>query len=401
MHRLLLALTLLLAPLAHSAEPFTVSTLSKAQAHAASDGKLVVVYLFHDQSPDCAFMDKDTWNHPEVRGWIAKNGVAARVDAQSGHGAMLKSRYQVDGTPSVLAFQGDDLVKRHTGLLDATSLVSWLDAARNGSSTEPMSAASAESTAPAVNLDLDKLTVRALSAGNPEDRAKALLETWTLTVGTPQQEMRREPLITALGPVVKESFGASERVTVVRNASWSRWKKHGILADLIDWIALNSLLEEEPATLRWLDERKPPDCHPAAQAALKHLHNPLLDMLIRRERWATLGACVEDAEELVGLYQADWQNTLDSGQLLTDRNIQAHRTRLSGLSAGLLAAGRDRDARRVARALLTHDERAGPAIVETALTAEQPRGWHRRMLDPRKQDEKDLSITLNKAIKLR
>lgn len=398
MTRLLLALILATSSPALADTPFTASTLSRAQSSAQAEDRLVVVFLFNNSNADCSFMERDTWNHPDVRGWIERFGVAARVDTQSGHGASLKSRFQVSGTPTVLAFRGESLVARHTGLMSAAALVAWLDGARSG---QGGTSTSEESSSESHDLDFDQITVAALSAGTPEERALALLETWSLTVGGPQQEARRAPLATALVPLIKESFNANERVAIVRNAAWSRWKKHELLPDLIDWIWLNHLLEEEPATLRWLDEVPPPDCRSAGTAALTHGDNPLLDLLIRRDRWGQIGACLPDPDQVVKAYQSRWRSKLESGRLMTDQDLKAHRTRLAGLAAGLSASGDDRAARRIVRAILEEDEKAAEVIVRVAIDAQVPRGWHRRLLDPRKKSEEALSIELNKAIKTR
>lgn len=404
--RLLLLTALLASTPALAGDVFTESTLSRAQSSAEPDDKLVLVYLYVADNDECVFMEREAWQHPDVRSWVNDHAVATRVEAFSFHGAALRSRYHVDGTPAVLAFDGERLLGQHVGSLSADQLLAWVKGARSPGGTSvaasPEGAAAAPSQGKTSDTDVEDAVRRAMALDDPESAASTLLDAWRQTAGTTQQEARRPMLTEALKPLVRKSFAANRKVTGGRDTAWKRWERDQRIADLIDWIALNVVLEEDAATARWLEQATQDGCHAKVDALFAHPQDPVLDLLIRQRKWRTIGACLADPIATLTTRHEHYRKTkitITGSQ--SQRDLDQHRERQAALAAGLLAAGHNRSGKRAARHQLELDSGSGPTIVQVALTAEQPRRWHRKMLNVGDRDQVDLAIDLAKALSAR
>lgn len=393
-----LATVLATSPVA-AADVFTAPTLSQARKAAQGDERLVVVYLYANDDADSSFMEREAWNHPDVRQWVDSHGVAARVDAFSGHGATLRGTYQIETLPAVLAFRGDDLARKHQGALDGRQLYAWLEVVRVGD--VEMADLILDSAPPSTELngvDIEGRLMKAFDAKTPAAAAAELLSVWTETIGTDQQEERRQPIAEALKDRVANDVTARERTYAARDASWSRYQKREKVADLVDWLVLNSVLREDHVTMDWLGEARKTD-GPRLAAVLSHPQDPLLPMLAESRAWSTVGNIIANPIALIDARQATYQATkitITGAESSADRN--AHHRAWGVLVTGLLAANREREARATAEHAISIDRKAAPAIVDVCIEAGQPRRWQRGMLDPTRKDQVDLAMRLNRAL---
>jgi hypothetical protein len=400
---LLAALTLSLASPSVADDVFSASTLSRAQDEAGRDGRLVIVYLYSDRNDDCAFMDREAWTHPDVKRWVGANAIAARVDVFSMHGAALKSRYQLDGAPTVLAFHGETLLRQHRGPIDGAALLTWMQVAHSGDAgiaDALHSSSDAGGKGGASVIDLDSALLDAMAVKDNDAAAGALLEAWTLTAGGPQQDQRRRRIVEALLPLTQRSFQAAQRVQTARNQAWGRWERQRRLPDLVDWVALNTLLEEDAATLRWAKAVPDADCASTIAPLLAHPDDPLLPLLLRQRALDVVGRCVAAPLDLLDVRHRTYRQTrvtITGSEKQAD--LDGHRAGLASISAGLLVVGRNREGKLAARHALELDPKAGPTIVRTALDFKEPRRWHRSMLDMADRGQLDLAIDLARALK--
>jgi hypothetical protein len=400
---LLLVSVLAFAAPASASEVFTVPTLSQARQAAGGEStdKLIVVWLTKTGDADSDFMAREAWAMTEVKAWVQAYAVAAKVDAYSGHGANLRSTYRIERVPATLVFRGETLVRRQDGAMDGDKLLTWLEVARTGE-VATADALLTETAAPASDrraVDVEARLQGALDAPNPEAAASLMLAVWNETAGTPQQDERRPRITEALRPYLI-SADAAERVRRERDAAWARHKKGKQLADLLDWMALNAVLEEDAATVRWLDEvAGDPKGRERIAEILLHPQDPLLHLMTRKALWAQLGGAIRDPLRVVQVRRATYKATkisITGAESSADKDI--HLRELGAIVAGLLAAQRDKEAREVADLIASLDKLAGPRLVEVCLDARQPRRWLRAYLDPSQSSQVELALRLTQAI---
>jgi len=381
---------------------FTVRTLSQART-AAGQERLVLVFLTQSGNDDCDFMEAQAWSHPDVQAWVGEHAVAAKVDTESFHGASLMGRYGVDSVPALLAFRGDTLARRHEGPLDGDKLLAWLEIVRVGDVEAADLLMATDSPAPTSDeVDVDSVLIEAMNAPNPMAATATLLGAWRQTVGTPQQDPRRQQLLEALEPYLINQE-SRELVQRERDAAWSRHRRHKLLPDLVDWVTLNHLLEEDSVTLEWVHEaRDDKKGRAQVQSVVYHPQDPLLAVLAKRGEWKTLGQVVGDPIDLVDgrmrVHKAT-RITITGAESQADRALL--RNQLAAIVAGLLAEGRDREAKATAEHILDQDNDAGPTVVQVCMGAGQPRRWMRGLLNPHKAEQVQLAMELTQALQMR
>jgi hypothetical protein len=336
-----------------------------------------------------------------VKSWVGEHAVAAKVDAYSGHGANLRSTYRVEKVPATLIFRGETLLRRQDGPMDGDKLLTWLEVARTG---EVATADALLAQAPASDedrraVDVDARLQDAIDAPNPELATEVILAVWTETVGTPQQDARRPRVTEALRTYLINAE-AGERVRRERDAAWARYKKGKLSADLLDWMSLNHALQEDEATLRWLDDAaSDPKGRERIGEILLHPQDQLLPLMMRKGAWAQLGSTLREPMRVARVRRDTYKATkvtITGAESTADK--EAHLKELGALVAGLLAAQRDKEAREVADYVASLDKQAGPNLVAVCLSAHQPRRWLRSYLDPSQTSQVDLAMELTRAI---
>lgn len=396
----LLTFCLAIAAPARASEPvFTVSTLSKARIEAGDD-RLIVVYLHEQGNADCDFMASTSWTDPAVTDWVDSHAVAARVDAFSFHGASLRGKYQVKELPAILAFRGGELARRHQGALEPTELAAWLEVARIGDvATADAIAQDRYEPAPDPTADIDARLVAALSTPSPEAATDVLLTLWRDTRGSEVQAERRARVGAALRPHLIDE-GAQRMTARERDAAWARHKRKKSLPDLLDWIALNSLLGDDDKTLDWVRGAMPDRRGLAwVRRVLDQPNDPLLPLLSARGHWPAIGDGVANPIEAIDRRRAWYAENRTSITGVQSEADQDELRRYQGaIVAGLLAARRDREAKTAAEHVAAVDREAGPAVVKVALEANQPRRWMRKLLNPHRPEQVQLALDLTQAL---
>jgi hypothetical protein len=394
---LVLATMLATSPVA-AADVFTEPTLSRARRAAEDSERVVLVYLFERDNSDSSFMEREAWGHPDVRAWVEAYGVAARVDAFSGHGTSLRSTYRIESLPAVLAFRGSDLARQHQGALDGRQLHAWLEVVRVGDVGMADMVLDAAKPERREGVDIDDRLMKALDAPTAAAAAVELLTLWTETVGTAQQEQRRGPVTQALEARVSADLTARERTITARDSAWSRYRKQSQVADLVDWIALNGVLHEDDRTIDWASTARKEDGVRLAKV-LSHPQDPLLPMLAEARAWTTIGNAIGDPIALIDARHATYKATkvtITGAESSADR--ETHHRLWGAVVTGLLASDREREAKAVAEHAVSLDRKAAPVIVDVCVEAGQPRRWQRSMLDPTRKDQVELAMRLTQAL---
>ncbi|MFK7928370.1 MAG: hypothetical protein AB8H79_09275 [Myxococcota bacterium] len=376
---------------------FTVSTLSRAR-EAAGEQKLVIVYLHEQNNPDCDYMSGQVWSHPDISAWVSEHAIAAKVDAYSFHGASLRGRYRVEQSPAILAFRGAEIARRHEGPIDPDALAAWLEVVRVGD-VQMADAIAAPEPEPDPTIDVDARLVLALSAGGHEAAAAELLDLWRDTQGTVLQAERRPRVVQALKPHL-ESDAVERMAAQERDAAWARHTRKKTMQDLLDWMALNTLLDEEDKTVSWVKGALLNGTGlPWVRKVLDEPNDPILPLLSERSQWHAIGNSLGDPIPTIERRRAWYvenRTTITGVQSKADQD--ALRTYQGAVVAGLLAAGREREAKDAAEHVAGLDRLAGPAAVRVSIDAGQARRWMRKLVNPAKKDQVQLSMDLTRAL---
>lgn len=395
----IVALSAVTTAVAADDEVFTVSTLSRARDQAGED-RLALVFITDEDDPDASFMERQAWGHPEVRDWVTRHAVAVRATARSGHGTALRTTYGIERIPAVLAFRGETLVRLHEGGLDARQLLAWLEVARSGDVALGDLVLESSAPTPSEAIPLEERLTASLDAETPAQAAVMLLALWDETLDTELQDRRRIRVCEALEHRVAADPTARERVAEAREAAWRRHRKRKSLSDLLDWFALNHLLGEDEATREWMRGAvHAPHGREWVAKVLSHPQDPILPMIVETRSWAVLGASVANPIALVDARWESYRTTrISHTGVESSVERERHLRELGAIVAGLLADGREREARAAADHIVEVDRKAAPTVVEVCLEANQPRRWMRGMLDPTRKDQVSLAMRLTKAL---
>lgn len=397
----------LVASSAHAGEGvFTVPTLSQARDEAGTE-RLALVFLTDGTGDDSVFMENEVWTHPDVRAWVGEHAVAAKVDSKSFHGASLQGNYRIETFPALLAFKDGELARQVEGPLESNKLLAWLEVVRVGdvqAADMVLSAGEDTSTAPSsTEIDVEAHIVKALEAPNPERAISTLLSAWHETVGSPQQAERRPRLCEAMEPYLI-SDDARALVLREREAAWARHKRRRTLPDLLDWIALNDLINDHSeTTLPWVQEMaKDKKRREWITQVLYSPQDPLGSVLAKRGHWTLYGDNIRDPIELVDLRQKvhrETKITITGAESAADRDNL--RRELSGIVVALLSSRRDKEARAASDHIVAEDKEYGPTLVALAIEAKQPRRWMRSLLNPNRAEQVQLAMKLTEELEMR
>lgn len=115
--------------------------LDAALARARATGRLVMVDVFAEWCGPCHALDREVFSRQDVAAAVAAGFVPLRVDAETGAGPEVASRYHVVGFPTVLLLGPDGReVDRIFGFVEADGFLSRLADARAGRGLEALAA---------------------------------------------------------------------------------------------------------------------------------------------------------------------------------------------------------------------------------------------------------------------
>lgn len=93
-------------------------TLEEGRAAARSEAKLLLVDVMGDWCAPCRHMDATTWRAPEVEAWVRDHAVAIQIDSED----PAVRPFNIQAVPTMLLFEGDELLDRITGSRSAKDL---------------------------------------------------------------------------------------------------------------------------------------------------------------------------------------------------------------------------------------------------------------------------------------
>lgn len=370
-------------------EVFSRLTYDEARAFADQTGKYLVVSSSAEPCEPCRAMDETAWNDAEVVDWVRERAVAVRlrVDLDPRTAAMLG----IGSVPWVTVLKEGRELDHESGL-DAAGLLRFLREVEGGRrGVDRWRALAGDRNAEKVDIRVRLSLARALLLAKEYDEATdeySWLWNHMLEHDAAMAPVRMGQFVGDLSRLIREHEPARESFSLQRDLLADEMDT-GLISHktLVDWVCLNEALDEESRTLEWIDHAAPQE---EGSVAIARLFPLIKELLYDNGRWAIAGRMIPEPKDAM----QRTERMLDLSTPPTGADgpaVMAHEARkrmvltreAARLYAGALAAGLDLKATEVLWwAKLKHkDGEMLRAMVETALSAGEPRAEQARLLE--------------------
>jgi thioredoxin 1 len=403
----------LLSPATAQDSPGLFRDLSLDEAINASreEGKIVMLDAVTSWCGPCRQMELTTWRDEELVPWLKERAVCIKLDMDE-H-SDIKKRLGIHGYPTMVVFRDGVAFEQLLGFKSADQIKAWIAGVERGSTDAARLLKRVRDFAEMKTEDVDFFERRAvaeslLSHGQKMAAAEELLWLWNnIPLHAPElASWRWDVLPSELGRLTGEFESVFARIATQRLALRPLTSSLPSITKLRDWIELNSMIDDNTATVIFCSAALEVD---AGRRLVRRLSTRLFDLffdfgdhraaglvltdpVVKAKRTlacldspqrAPLGASAasssSDADRPQATLSAPTRAGLrgladaeKAGKLRRMMEADMRRT-ISRRYGALLAAGRDREATRIAEALLSHldDELSRIALVQGALTAGQ------------------------------
>jgi thiol-disulfide isomerase/thioredoxin len=368
---------------------FTDQPFEQARTAAEQQQKLLLVDATADWCPPCKEMDRTTWVDPRVEKWLGERAIAIQVDVDAEPEVARELR--IRAMPTVIVFKNGAEFDRVVGYRSADQLLSWLEGVEAGRTSLDALRDEAGGRGARENVEARLELARSLSQGGKYEEAAEAYEWLWLNMLEHQPSyagVRVSFMAGDMEALAREHPAARDRFKALRDQTEARLKQEPrTWDDLTDWIVLNRVIDDQDATLAWVDRIKGTD---SGKETLRRVNYLVDDLLLDRGRWADYGMIQANPLEALRQEHAQiamfeqMQDDLDDEQkalfrgFATESFIEA----AANLHASLLAAEREAEAWDVAdeAVRLLDDPALKPTLVRRALQANQPRPRHLELL---------------------
>lgn len=382
---------ILAAACAAAAAPpvFTDQSFEQAKSAAKEQQKLLLVDATADWCPPCKEMDRTTWVDERVEKWLGEQAIAIQVDVDAEPEVARELR--IRAMPTVIVFKDGAEFDRVVGYRSADELLAWLEDVKAGRTSVDTLRAEAGAPGAGENVEARLELARSLSqAGKYEEAAEEYEWLWLnmLQHQPSYSGVRVSFMASDMKELIAEHPPARDRFLKLRNQTEARLKQEPrTWDDLTDWIVLNSVIDDEDATLAWVDRIKGTD---SGKDTLRRVNYLIDELLLQRGRWADYGTIqwnplgtLRQEHAQIAMFE-QMQDELDEEQRAEFRRYATERfVQVAGnLHASLLAADREDEAWQVAEEAtkLLDDDALAPTLVRTALRAGEARPRHLELL---------------------
>jgi thioredoxin 1 len=392
-------------PTATPTPAFSGMSVHAARALAHDEGRLLVLDFTADWCPPCKQMERTTWRDQRVIDWVHEHAVVVQVDVDLL--PEVSEALEIRAMPTIIVERDGRELSRTTGLMSASEILAWLDRATAG--TESLSEED-------LSFELRYDDVPDTGPPNPMLRYVALQ-------GAIRDEQFDETLpevewLWAHGARVSPSFSAV-RLSFLEATMKVMAEKHpparesflGLLETVqleidrdavgrkvwADWSALCKVVGEEGRLLDWYEQHREPDASIDAGRYWKcsWIAADIFERLTETARYAEAGRVYRSPtvpiERQLAFLEMVNNPPVDGAAVAAIRVVsavsgsqghanEALREQASGISAALIAAGREDEALEVAHLLLGEldDGASRKLLVERALDWAHPLPEHVR-----------------------
>jgi thioredoxin 1 len=365
---------ILVAPaLAHPPVFSDVSYADAKQANA-SDGKYLIIKATAVWCGPCKKMDKTTWIDEQVVAWVKEKGVAIALDVDEKPDDAKALR--IEAMPTMMIFKEGKELDRVVGYRSAEQMLAWFADVQAGKTTaKRLEEKAGKRAKPDGSVDVYErmqLAKEAVQARKFDMATEEYLWLWDnmLEFNPNMYGVRLSFMVGDMQELSRQHAPAKDAFTKKRDDLEAKLRARTSTIDtLVDWGALNQVLDDEERTLAWYDRVKD---DPEAKSEVLRMGVGLDEILKRKQRWADVGRFV-DLRQLSWMLDDRITNTPKPEQMSDEsyREFQSMQTQrqheqLADMHAHLLAAKRDADAATLAKTVLS--KRDTPAMRRSLVT---------------------------------
>lgn len=365
---------------------FSKLSVPEAKAAAVEQKRLLVVKATASWCGPCKRMDKTTWRDAAVVEWIGANAVAVQFDVDEQ--VDLKKELRISAMPTMVVFRDGAEFDRSVGFMEAGPLLDWLKGVQQGKKTsDTLRERAAKETPDGVQARLD-LAQALVNEGKHDEAADLYVWLWNnMTRISPSMVgVRLSFMKGEMEKLLEAHPGAKSKFAALRDSEECRLDDPKGGGNRGDWIALNEMLGEDDRTLKWFDSVKAD--RQTRIEAVKETGYSLENVLLRHDRWADYGrlfpAPLQEVQKAVQMRRMLMGLKVEGADEMKEHAVLRFRDSVGKLYAGLLAAGRVEQAKRVLETAEKED--AAPelkvACVEHALSAKKVLPEHAEWLRP-------------------
>ena len=397
-----LAFVTLLATAAVAAETkpppvFDDRAFAEAKQAAADADKWLIIKGTAVWCLPCKRMDQTTWRDDDVVKWLEEHAVAIQldVDAQPQQAHQLN----IKAMPTTIAWKKGAEFDRIVGYRDPDAFLTWLQAIARGEKTgdRPPNAGPPPEKPPKHDIQARLDYARQLlQRGDHEQATKEYVWLWQnmLEHDVAFTGVRLSFMASQMERLAQQHPPARKRFTKLRDEATKQLERQAdappAANQLLDWIVLNEVVGDPAATLQWFDEVKD---NPDYQRLINRVSFQLKGLLLAEERWADLGRIYTNPLQDIAQQHAMTEMMRGRGvpedlpdevrERFEQSRYDHFRTEAGQVYAALLAADRNDEAQQVAARARQLDDSPGmlAALIETALSAEEPRDTHLEWID--------------------
>lgn len=356
---------------------------------AATEGKKwFIVKAAAEWCAPCKRMDNTTWRDEKVVAWLTANAIAVHIDVDEQQ--QLAGELKIEAMPTVIAIRGaDQEFDRIVGYKGPSDTLAWLEGIARGTKyIDAITKLAGDRASSQGKVDIRgglELARSLQQIGKADQAAEEYAWLWRHMLDHDQAYygVRLSFMASDMERLASQNQGAKKKFSDLRNETEQAINEEKVAVnDLADWMTLNKIVGEQQRTMAWFDRVA---IEASWQPLLERLGPHLEDLLIRERRWVDFGKLYRNPIEKLELAHNIMSRSpklpafegMDQKQQerLEEMPRQIFRTKAGRLYAGLLAAGRDGDAQKLAARARELDDAPAmvAALVSTSLGAGQVR----------------------------
>ncbi len=385
---------------------FSDISLDEAVARTTEDGTLLIIDFTAEWCAPCKQMDKTTWVDEKVVAWIDEHGVALQIDVDKKRA--IANKFQVRSMPLMVVVKEGEEYDRASGYRTGPELIAWLDDVKAGKREVDRLREAAEADGDNGAIDVQakmQFAQKLVMTGRFDEALEEYVWLWEnmLDHEMGMYGVRLSFFVGYVERLVMVHEPARTRFTALRDVLTERVNQPIVnMEQFVDWVALNRMIGDTDATIRWYAEHKN---DPKARYLVDRVQHNLERLFIEGRRWedllelhpdpaSVLEMQIQRDEEIDRMMKEHRRDEgLDAAQVARMKEGQRRfrRMEIATFYGAALAVGKPEAASRLVDLAFRFDESSEMVfdLVEAALDVDEARPDHLDWLEQRLNTDQD------------